>query len=87
MISPPDYSRDFLLYVATSMETIGMVLVQEDEELQEHVIYYMSWSLIDVEIHYSHVEKLTLATVHAVQRLRHYIFLCQTLVVSHVNPF
>ena len=37
MISPPDYGRDFLLYVAVSMETIGMVLVQEDEELQEHV--------------------------------------------------
>ena len=26
MISPPDYSRDFLLYVVASMETIGMVL-------------------------------------------------------------
>ena len=47
VISPPDYSRDFLLYVAASMETIGMVLVQEDEELQEHVIYYLSWNLID----------------------------------------
>ena len=33
MISPSDYSRDFLLYVATSLEMIGMVLVQEDEEL------------------------------------------------------
>ena len=42
VISPPDYSRDFLLYVAASLETIGMVLVQEDEELQEHVIYYLS---------------------------------------------
>ena len=41
MISPPDYSRDLLLYVVASMETIGMVLVQEDEELQEHVIYYL----------------------------------------------
>ena len=39
VISPPDYSHDFLLYVATSMEMIGMVLVQEDEELQENVIY------------------------------------------------
>ena len=26
VISPLDYSCDFLLYVATSMETIGMVL-------------------------------------------------------------
>ena len=75
MISPPDYSRDFLLYVAASLEMIGMVLVQEDEELQEHVIYYLSQNLIDAEIRYSHVEKLALATVHAVQCLRHYILL------------
>ena len=64
-----------------------MVLVQEDEELQEHVIYYLSRNLIDVEIRYSHVEKLALATVHVVQHLRHYIFLRQTSVVAHVNPF
>ena len=75
VISPPDYSHDFLLYVAASMETIGMVLVQEDEELQEHVIYYLSQNLIDVEIRYSHVENLALVIVHAIQRLRHYILL------------
>ena len=75
MLSPPDYSRDFFIYVAASMEMIGMVLVQEDEELHEHVIYYLSWNLIDAEIRYSHVEKLALATVHAVQILRHYILL------------
>ena len=69
------------------METVGIVLVQEDEELHEHVIYYLSWNLIDVEIRYSHVEKITLATVHAVQRLRHYILLRHTLEVAHVNPF
>ena len=86
MISPSDYSRDFLLYVAASLEMIGMVLVQEDEEIQEHVIYYLSQNLIDAEIRYSHVEKLALATVHAVQQLRHYILLCQTLVVAHFNP-
>ena len=33
------------------------------------------------------MEKHALATVHAVQRLRHYILLHQTLVVAHVNPF
>ena len=87
MLSQPDYSCEFLIYVIASMETIGMVLVQEDEELHEHVIYYLSWNLIDAEICYSHVEKLALATVHAVQRLRHYILLHQTLVIAHVNPF
>ena len=47
VISPADYSRDFLLYMGTSLEMIGMVLVQEDEEIQEHVIYYLSRNLID----------------------------------------
>ena len=87
MLSPPDYNYNFFIYVATSMEKVGMVLVQEDEELHEHVIYYLSQNLIDVEIRYSHVAKLALATVHVVQRLRHYILLRQTLVVAHVNPF
>ena len=66
MLSAPEYSRDFFIYVAASMETIGMVLVQEDGELHEHVIYYLSRNLIDAEICYSHVEKISLATVHAV---------------------
>ena len=69
------------------MEMVGMVLVQEDEELHEHVIYYLGWNLVDVEIHYSHVDKLALASIHAVQCLRHYILLRQTLVVAHINPF
>ena len=48
MLSPPDYSHEFLIYVAASQETVGMVLVQEDEELHEHVIYYLRQNLIDV---------------------------------------
>ena len=87
MLSPPNYSHDFFIYVVTSQETIGMVLVQEDEELHEHVIYYLSRNLIDVEFRYTHVEKLALATVHVVQHLRHYILLRQTFVVAHINPF
>ena len=64
-----------------------MVLVQEDEELHEHVIYYLSQNLIDAKQCDIHVEMLALATVHAVQHLRHYILLRQTLVVAHINSF
>ena len=42
VLSPLDYSRDFLLYVVASQEMIGMVLVQVDDELQYHAIYYIS---------------------------------------------
>ena len=65
ILSPPYYSRDFLLYLAAAESTIGMVLVQEDDALAEHAIYYLSRGLIGPELRYTPIEKLALATVHA----------------------
>ena len=41
LLFPPDYSHDYFLYLATSDYTIGMVLIQEDDANDEHVIYYI----------------------------------------------
>ena len=87
LLHPLDYSRDFLLYLAASESTIGVVLVQEDDKLVEHVVYYLSRALVGPELKYSHVEKLALTAMYAVQRLRHYILLRTTTVVADVNPF
>ena len=87
LLSPPDYGRDFILYLTAVESTIGMVLVQEDDALTEHVIYYLSRGLIGPELRYSPVEKLALAAVHAVQWLRHYILLRKNFVLPAVNPF
>jgi hypothetical protein len=75
LLSPPDYNRDFFLYISTSEGMIGMVLVQDDDALNEHVIYYLIRNLIGPELEYSHIEKLALATMHMVQILHHYILL------------
>ena len=66
---------------------IGMVLVQEDDELREQVIYYLSQNLVGLELKYSHVEKIALSIVHAIQQLRHYIFIWKNTMVVDVNPF
>jgi hypothetical protein len=63
-----------------------MVLVQEDDSHDKHVIYYLSWSLTSTETKYLHVEKLVLATVQAVQRFQHYILSRKTTVISNCNP-
>ena len=63
-----------------------MVLVQENPDGQEHMIYYASKNLMDSETRYSHVEKLALATVIAVQKFHHYIFLHTTTVFADHNP-
>ena len=86
MIHPPDYSKEFLLYIAASATTIAMVLAQDNIHGQEHVIYYASKNLLDSETRYSHVEKLALATVIAVQNFCHYILLCTTIVLAYQNP-
>jgi hypothetical protein len=63
-----------------------MVLVQEDDSHDEHVIYYLSRSLMTTEAKYLHVEKLALAAVQVVQRFHHYILLRKTTVISNCNP-
>jgi hypothetical protein len=73
LLSPSDYGKDLLLYLATVESAIRMVLVQEDGALEEHVIYYISRGLVGLEINYSHVERLALETVHGVQRFHQYI--------------
>jgi hypothetical protein len=62
LLFPPDYSHDYFLYLAASECTIGMVLIQEDDAHDEHVIYYLSRSLAPTKINYQHVEKLALAS-------------------------
>ena len=73
--------------MAAYESTTGVVIVQENDKLQEHVIYYLSHALAGLELRYSHVKKLALAAVYAIQRLRHYILLRTTMVVPDVNPF
>ena len=50
------------------------------------MIYYASKSPLDSETRYSHVEKIALATVIAVQKFHHYILLCTTTVYVDSNP-
>ena len=87
VLSPPDYSKDFIMYLAMSEATIGMVLVQDDESLQEHAIYYLSRSLVEEKFSYAHVKKLALGVVHTAQRLQHYLAPHKTYVVAWLNPF
>ena len=54
------------MYLTTSESTIGVVLVQEDDEIQEHVVYYLIHTLAGLELIYSHVEKMALATVYVI---------------------
>jgi hypothetical protein len=87
LLWPPNYKKDFLLYLATVESTIGMVLVQEDDFLSEYMIYYLSRGLVGPELNYSHIKKLALAAVHTVQRFCHYVLFRKTTIIVVMNPF
>jgi hypothetical protein len=86
LLFPLDYSRDYFLYLVALDSTIAMVLVQEDDSHDEHVIYYLIWILTTTETKYMHVDKLALTVVQVVQRFRHYILLHKTTIISDYNP-
>jgi hypothetical protein len=50
LLHPLEYTKDYILYLATSTSTIAMVLVQEDPNGEEHVIYYLRKSLSGPEL-------------------------------------
>jgi len=81
----PDYHHDYTLYLVVSDSTIGMVLVQDNDDGTEHVAYYLSRILLDMETRYAYVEKLALASIHAVKIFRHYILLHTTMMISDYN--
>jgi hypothetical protein len=82
---PPDYSRDYFLYLAALDYTIAMVLIQQDDSHDEHVIYYLSRCLMPTETKYLLVEKLALVSVQTVQLFWHYILSHKTMVISNYN--
>jgi hypothetical protein len=86
LISAPDYNRNYILYVSASVVSVASVLIQLRDDNREHVIYYVSKNLSGPPLKYKHEEKLALAVVLAVQKLRHYILLHTTKVVEDSNP-
>jgi hypothetical protein len=67
LLSSLYYNQYFLLCLATTKFSIGMVSAEEEDELQDHAIYYLSHTLLGPELKYSHVKKLTLETFCVIQ--------------------
>jgi hypothetical protein len=82
LLSPLDYGKDFLLYLAMQQ---SLLLVwswfKRMTCSKEHVIYYLSRGLVRPKLNYTHVEKLALEAVHVVQRFCHYILLRKTTII------
>ena len=66
-------------YLAVAFYAISFVLVRVDSGIQQ-LVYYVSKSLNETEVHYLLLEKAILAVMHSVRKLPHY-FQAHTVVV------
>ena len=73
VLSPPDYSRPFILQTDASRFGIGAVLAQETVNSEEHPIAYYSRKMQPREHRYSAAEQEELAIVNACMHFTPYL--------------
>jgi hypothetical protein len=69
----PDFSRDFIIFLFASQDTIVGVLMQKDVDDYEHPVAFMSKVLRDSELNYSITEKQVYALVKSLKHFRNYV--------------
>ncbi|XP_070031565.1 uncharacterized protein [Nicotiana tomentosiformis] len=65
---------------------VGALLAQENSEGEENSLYYLSSMMTPNELNYSPIEKLCLALVFPIQKLKHYFQAHVIHLVSKANP-
>ena len=83
MLIAPDPGEDLFVYLSVFNHAISVVLLREQGV--QHLIYYISKTLVDAETRYLPLEKLALALVHATRKLPHY-FQAHTIYVLTKYP-
>ena len=83
LLSKPISGESLFLYLAISESTADSVLVQEEGKVQ-HPVYYVSKRLLDAELRYPNIEKLTYALVISLRKLWLY---CQAHTIEVVTSY
>ncbi|CAM8984212.1 unnamed protein product [Rhodiola kirilowii] len=86
VLGAPIPGKPLILYVAAQEKSLGAMCAQETDERKERPLYYLSRTLVGAELNYSPIEKICLALVFAVQKLRHYMQAHTVHIVSKADP-
>ena len=84
IMSSPMVDEVLFAYIAVAFYAISFVLIRVDSGIQR-LVYYVSKSLNEAEVHYLPLEKAILVGVHATRKLPHY-FQAHTVVVLTQLP-
>ena len=83
MLSCPGQEEILYAYLAVTNHAVSLVLIRVDSRVQR-LVYYVSKSLQDAEMRYSHVEKAILALICATRKLTHYLQAYMVVVLTQL---
>jgi hypothetical protein len=69
----PDFAKDFIIFSFTSKDTIIRVLLQKNDQGDEHPIYFMIKTIRDSELNYTIMEKQSYSLVKSLKHFRTYV--------------
>ncbi|XP_060200582.1 uncharacterized protein LOC132628835 [Lycium barbarum] len=82
----PVNGKPLILYIAAHERSAGALLAQENDEKKENALYYLSRMMTPNEINYSPIEKLCLALVFSIKKMKHYFLAHVVRLVLKANP-
>ncbi|KAM2625241.1 hypothetical protein TB1_032124 [Malus domestica] len=86
VLGAPVPGKPLILYIAAQESSVGALLAQENESQKEGALYYLSRTLTGAELNYSPIEKMCLALMFAIQKLRHYMHAYTIHLVAKADP-
>ncbi|KAK4400836.1 hypothetical protein Sango_1189700 [Sesamum angolense] len=91
LMKPPVFvapvpGRPLILYVAAQESFVGILLAQKNDEGNENALYYLSRMMKLNELKYSLIEKLCLALIFSIQKLKHFFQSLSIHLVLKANP-
>ncbi|XP_015086920.1 uncharacterized protein LOC107030024 [Solanum pennellii] len=78
--------KPLILYIASQERSLWALLAQENDAKKEQALYYLSRTLIGVELNYTPIEKMCLALLYAIKKLRHYFEAYTIKLISRADP-
>ncbi|KAM2941448.1 hypothetical protein COP2_030685 [Malus domestica] len=86
VLGAPVPGKPLILYIAAQESLVRALLEQENESQKERALYYLSRTLTGAELNYSPIDKMCLALVVAIRKLRHYMHAYTIHLVAKVDP-
>ncbi|XP_062099929.1 uncharacterized protein LOC133805791 [Humulus lupulus] len=86
VLRAPILGKPLILYITSLDHSLGALLAQNNVEGKEVALYYLSRTLVGAEQNYPPIEKVCLALIFAVIKLRHYLLSHPVTLVSKADP-